>query len=45
MIQTFNWKQKTAESTERQKNSFPTEIVKNADLYKPALNKIMTTQE
>ena len=35
----------TTESTERQKNIFPTEIVENADLHKPTLNKIMTTEE
>ena len=43
-FKTFNSKQKTR-STEKQKNSFPTETVENADLHKPALNKIMTTQE
>ena len=32
-------------STERQKKSFPKEQVENTDLYKPVLNKIMTTQE
>ena len=30
---------------ERQKTSFPKESVGSADLYKPALNKIMTTYE
>ena len=29
---------------ERQKNQFPNEQVENIDLYKPVLNKIMTTQ-
>ena len=34
-------------STERQKKqtSFPKEQVENTDLYKPVLNKTMTTQE
>ena len=27
------------------KTSFPKEQIENTDLYKPALNKIMTTQE
>ena len=31
------------ESTEIRKASPPKEIVENADLYKPLLNKIMTT--
>ena len=30
---------------ERQKTSFSKEYVENADLYKPVLNEIMTTQE
>ena len=30
-------------NAERQKASFPKKIGKNADLYKPVLNKIMTT--
>ena len=30
---------------ERQKTSFPKESVENADLYKPVLIKIMTTNE
>ena len=30
-------------SAERQKTSFPEESVQNANLYKPVLNKIMTT--
>ena len=34
-----------AESTERQKTSFPIEIVEIADLHKPTLNKIMTTRK
>ena len=34
-----------AESAERQKTSFTKEFVENADLYKPLLNKIMTTHE
>ena len=32
-------------SAERQKSSLLKESVKNAELYKPVLNKIMTTQE
>ena len=32
-------------SAERQKTSFPKEQVENTDLYKPVLNKIMTTQD
>ena len=37
-----------AENKKRRKtkrNSFPKEQVENTDLYKPVLNKIMTTQE
>ena len=30
---------------ERKKNGSPKEQVENTDLYKPVLNKIMTTQE
>ena len=30
---------------ERQKTSLPKKSVENADLYKPILNKIMTTHE
>ena len=42
----FDLKQnKKTESTERRKISFPKEIVENADLQKPVLNKAMTTQE
>ena len=29
----------------RQKSSFLREIIENADLHKPVLNKLMTTQE
>ena len=32
-------------SAERQKTSSPKEWVENTDLYKPVLNKIMTTQD
>ena len=32
-------------SGEKQKTSFPKESVRNADLYSPVLNKIMTTHE
>ena len=38
-------KTKNAESRERRKTSVRKEIVKNADLHKPVLNKIMTAQE
>ena len=31
------------QNTEKQKPSFPKEYVENEDLYKPVLNKIMTT--
>ena len=37
-FETFDSKQKT-ESTERQITSFRKEIVENADLHKPVLNK------
>ena len=30
---------------ERQNTSFPKELIENADLYKPVLNKIMTIHE
>ena len=36
---------KNTENMKRRKTSFPKEYVKNADLNKPVLNKIMTTQE
>ena len=44
------WEQKhntwyNARRAEIQKTSFPKESVENADLYKPILNKIMTTHE
>ena len=39
------WPKNTAESTEWWKPSFAKEIVENADLHKPVLNKIMTTKE
>ena len=41
----FDSKQKHKERTERWKTSFPKGIAENADLLKPELNKIMTTQE
>ena len=37
--------QHNANSAERQKTSFSKELVENAELYKPVLNKIMTTHE
>ena len=45
MIQNIRFKTKNTESTEIRRASFPKEIVENADLHKPVLNKIMTTQE
>ena len=38
-------RRKTQKSTERQKTSFPNELVEHADLYKPVLNQIMTLHE
>ena len=38
-------RQKNTKSAGRQKTSFPKEKVENADLYKPVLNKIMSTEE
>ena len=32
-------------NAERQKTSFPKELVKNADLHKPVLSQIMTIHE
>ena len=51
MKKTWNSKQRTGRKhrkhIERQKTSFPREQIENADLdlYKAALNKIMTTHE
>ena len=42
---TLNSIRHNAESRERQKTSFPKELVKNADLYKTVSKKIMTTHE
>ena len=36
--------QRNAKSARRQKASFPKESVENVDLYKPVLNKIITTR-
>ena len=36
--------QRNAKSARRQKASFPKESVENVDLYKPILNKIITTR-
>ena len=36
---------KTQKAQKNKKTSFPKESVENADFYKPALNKIMTTHE
>ena len=33
----------SAKGAEKQKTSFPKGLVENADLYKPVLNKILTT--
>ena len=44
-FETSDSKTKNTESTETGKNSFPKEIVGNADLHKPVLNKIMITPE
>ena len=40
---TSNSVRHNAKRSERQKTSFPKESLENADLYKPVLNKIMTT--
>ena len=40
-----NRQQKTQNKQRDKKTSFPKEQVENTDLYKPVLNKIMTTQE
>ena len=45
LIQNIWLKIKNKESRKDEKTSFPKEIVENADLYKPILNKVMTTQE
>ena len=37
--------QYNAKTAERQKTSFPKEWLENADLYRPVMNKIMTTHE
>ena len=37
-------KTKSAESQKKKKKCFPKELLENADLYKPVLNKIMTTK-
>ena len=42
---TLNSFRHNAKSVEKQKTSFPKEPVENADLYKPVLNKIMTTHK
>ena len=36
---------KNIESTERRKTRFPKEIVENADLHKPVLNKMMAMHQ
>ena len=45
LVQNIWIKTTNTESTKRRKTSFRKEIVKNADLHKPVLNKVMTTQE
>ena len=43
---TLNSIQHNAKSVEKQKKtSFPKESVENAELYKPVLDKVMTTHE
>ena len=42
---TFHEQAEKTKCTERQKTSFPKESVENVGLYKPALNKIMTTYD
>ena len=41
----IEFKTLSTESTERQKPGFGKEYVENAGLYKPVLNKTMTTRE
>ena len=41
----FHRIQPNAKYTEKQKNSFPKELVENVNLYKPILIKIMTTHK
>ena len=36
-------KQKIQKAHKNKKSSFPKELVENADVYKPVLNKIMAT--
>ena len=38
-------RQKTRKSTDRQKITFPKELIENADFFKHVLNKIMTRHE
>ena len=45
LIQNIWFKTKNTESTIFQKASFPKEIVENAHLNKPVLNKTMTTHK
>ena len=42
LIQNIWFKTKNTESIEKRKTIFPEEIVENAELHKPVLNKIMT---
>ena len=41
----FHSKQETQKAQKDKKTSFQKEIVENADLHKPVLTKIMTTQK
>ena len=41
----FNIMQKAQKDKEERENSFPKVSGENADLYKPVLNKIMTTHK
>ena len=44
-IEFYTKQEENTKITERRKTSFPKEQVKNADLYKPVLKKIMTIHE
>ena len=44
-FKTLDRLEKNAKSTERRKPGFGKEYVENAGLYKPVLNKTMTTRE
>ena len=44
-IKIISFKTENTERTKRRKICFPKEIVENADLHKPVLNKIITTKK